>query len=86
MATVVLVGTLDTKGIEYEYLRGRLKEHGVEVVVVDVGILGEPRTEPDCHCSERSAPSSSPGEDECILTAYPGTMPGSGQTSGQPGS
>ncbi len=47
MATVVLMGTLDTKGIEYEYLRGRLKEHEVEVVVVDVGILEEPRTEPD---------------------------------------
>ena len=29
-ATVVLVGTLDTKGVEYAYLRDRLLEHGVE--------------------------------------------------------
>jgi uncharacterized protein (UPF0261 family) len=41
MATVVLAGTLDTKGVEYEYLRSLLRErHGVEVVLIDVGILG----------------------------------------------
>ena len=41
MATVVLVGTLDTKGHEYAFLRERLMEHGVEVVVIDVGV-GDP--------------------------------------------
>jgi uncharacterized protein (UPF0261 family) len=46
MATVVLVGTLDTKGLEYEYLRGRLREHGVEVLLVDAGVT-EPLVEPD---------------------------------------
>jgi uncharacterized protein (UPF0261 family) len=46
-ATVVLVGTLDTKGVEYAYLRDRLREHGVAVVVVDAGVLGEPLVEPD---------------------------------------
>jgi uncharacterized protein (UPF0261 family) len=47
MATVVLVGTLDTKGDEYDYLRGRLREQGVDVVLVDGGVLGEPRAAPD---------------------------------------
>ena len=47
MATVVLVGTLDTKGREYGFLRDRLGEHGVETVLVDAGILGEPKVEPD---------------------------------------
>jgi uncharacterized protein (UPF0261 family) len=47
MPTVVLVGTLDTKGREYEYLRTRLAEHGVDVLLVDAGILGEPLAEPD---------------------------------------
>jgi uncharacterized protein (UPF0261 family) len=42
MATVVLVGTLDTKGVEYGFLRDRLREAGVDVVVVDAGVLGEP--------------------------------------------
>jgi uncharacterized protein (UPF0261 family) len=47
MATVVLVGTLDTKGVEYDYLRERLREAGVDVVLVDGGVLGEPRAQAD---------------------------------------
>ena len=46
MATVVLVGTLDTKGVEYGWLRGRVQELGCEAVLVDAGI-GEPQTEAD---------------------------------------
>src|SRR4051794_26139719 len=47
MPTVVLLGTLDTKGHEYAYLRERLLEHGVDVLVVDAGV-GEPvGIEPD---------------------------------------
>jgi uncharacterized protein (UPF0261 family) len=42
MAQVVLIGTLDTKGSEYDYVRDRLREHGVAVLLVDVGVLGEP--------------------------------------------
>ena len=38
MPTVLLLGTLDTKGYEYAYLRDRLLASGVEVLVVDVGI------------------------------------------------
>lgn len=46
-ATVVLVGTLDTKGLEYAFLRARIHERGAEVVLVDGGILGEPLVEAD---------------------------------------
>ena len=46
MATVVLVGTLDTKGHEYAYMRDRLREQGVDVLVVDAGVF-EPQVEPD---------------------------------------
>src|SRR3954468_13198288 len=46
MATVVLLGTLDTKGREYAYLRDRLREHDVDVVLVDVGVF-EPLTRAD---------------------------------------
>jgi uncharacterized protein (UPF0261 family) len=42
MATVVAIGTLDTKGAEYDYLCRRLREHGVDVILVDAGVLGEP--------------------------------------------
>lgn len=42
MATIVLLGTLDTKGIEYDFLRDRLIEAGVEVSLIDAGVIGEP--------------------------------------------
>jgi uncharacterized protein (UPF0261 family) len=47
VATVVLLGTLDTKGDEYAFLRSLLDGHGVETILVDAGVLGEPRTAPD---------------------------------------
>lgn len=40
--TVVVIGTLDTKGPEFAYLRDRLQELGLRTTVVDSGILGEP--------------------------------------------
>jgi len=39
MATVVLLGTLDTKGHEYEYLRDRLRAQGVDAVLLDAGVF-----------------------------------------------
>jgi uncharacterized protein (UPF0261 family) len=47
MATVVLLGTLDTKGEEYDFLRRKVREEGVDVLLVDTGILGVPLAEPD---------------------------------------
>lgn len=47
MATVVLVGTLDTKGIEYSYVRERIQAAGCEVILIDVGVLGKPLCTPD---------------------------------------
>jgi uncharacterized protein (UPF0261 family) len=52
MGTVVLVGTLDTKGPEYAFVRDRLRAQAVEVVVVDVGVLGEPSFSPDISAAE----------------------------------
>jgi uncharacterized protein (UPF0261 family) len=46
MPTVVLAGTLDTKGHEYAFLRDRVREQGVEVLLVDVGVH-PPQIEPD---------------------------------------
>ena len=47
MSTVVLLGTLDTKGVEYAYLRERLLAAGVDVVVVDAGVHDPVGLEPD---------------------------------------
>lgn len=42
MATVVLLGTFDTKGTEYGFLRELLLRDGLDVLSVDAGVLGEP--------------------------------------------
>jgi uncharacterized protein (UPF0261 family) len=42
MKTVLLIGTLDTKGREIAYLRDRLRTLGLGTLVLDSGILGEP--------------------------------------------
>ena len=54
MATVVLLGTLDTKGHEYDYLRARLLEQGVEVILVDAGVF-EPQVQADIPQDEVAA-------------------------------
>jgi len=45
--TIVLVGTLDTKGEEYAYVRDKILELGCQVIVVDAGVLGVPPFQPD---------------------------------------
>jgi uncharacterized protein (UPF0261 family) len=55
MPTVVLVGTLDTKGTEYAWLADRIRERGVDVVLVDAGIVGEPLATPDISRDEVAA-------------------------------
>lgn len=45
--SVHLFATLDTKGTEADFVCVRLREFGVEVTLVDVGCLGEPRVRAD---------------------------------------
>jgi uncharacterized protein (UPF0261 family) len=45
--TVALLGTLDTKGREYSYLRERLRDAGVDVLVIDAGIHDPVGLSPD---------------------------------------
>ena len=61
-----MLGTLDTKGDEYAYVRDRVAEAAVDVVVVDAGILGEPRFLPDITRQEVAAAA---GEDVHALAA-----------------
>ena len=39
---VLLIGTLDTKGTEFAYVRERLLAAGVSVLVADAGVIGQP--------------------------------------------
>lgn len=44
---VLLVGTLDTKGKEFAYVRDQLQAAGVPVLVADAGVIGPPAFTPD---------------------------------------
>jgi len=44
---VLLIGTLDTKGQEFEFVKNEFKKRGVDTIVVDVGTRGEPFFDPD---------------------------------------
>src|SRR5947209_2745223 len=39
---IALIGTLDTKGDEIQFVKQRLCALGVEVLVIDAGVLGAP--------------------------------------------
>ena len=65
MATVVLLGTLDTKGPEYAFLRDRVVEAGCEVILVDAGVLSDP-SPGDIGPTEVAAAA---GEDRATLAA-----------------
>jgi uncharacterized protein (UPF0261 family) len=45
--TILLLGTLDTKGLEYAYVRECIHARGHRTLLVDVGVLGEPTVAPD---------------------------------------
>jgi uncharacterized protein (UPF0261 family) len=53
--TIVLLGTLDTKGLEFSYINEYLKQKGFDTVVVDAGIRGSPLLEPDISHDEVAA-------------------------------
>ena len=44
---ILLLGTMDTKGFEFEYVREKIMGQGYRAIVVDVGVLGSPLLEPD---------------------------------------
>jgi uncharacterized protein (UPF0261 family) len=64
--TVLLVGTLDTKGAEYAYLRDRLRLHGVDTILADAGVNEPQGAEPDIDRAEVGAES---GADPVALAA-----------------
>jgi uncharacterized protein (UPF0261 family) len=45
--SVLLIGTLDTKGVEFAFVRDRLRAAGAPVLVADAGVLGPPAFVPD---------------------------------------
>ena len=52
MKTVLLIGTLDTKGAEYEFVRDLIQARGVNTIVMDLGTVGEPAFAADISADE----------------------------------
>jgi len=40
--TIVIVGTLDTKGDEVRYIKERIEKKGHKTIVIDSGVMGKP--------------------------------------------
>jgi uncharacterized protein (UPF0261 family) len=51
-AGVVFATTLDTKSEEAAFLCDELKSRGVDVILIDCGVLGDPQLQPDISASE----------------------------------
>lgn len=45
--TIVVLATLDTKGVEAQYLREQIEKFGDKALVVDTGVVGTPATRAD---------------------------------------
>src|SRR5207302_11129250 len=44
---VVLIGTLDTKGVEFAFVRDLLQQAGASTLVIDAGVLRPPAFAPE---------------------------------------
>jgi uncharacterized protein (UPF0261 family) len=45
--TVIITGSLDTKGKEFAFLKELIEKEGLDTLVVDFGVMGEPAFAPD---------------------------------------
>lgn len=50
--TVVIAGALDTKGEEFAFVKAQIEAFGLRTLVVDFGVLGDPKLEPGIPASE----------------------------------
>ena len=53
--TVLLVGALDTKGAEYAFVKELIEAAGLQTLVVDFGVMGQPAFEPEVDRTEVAA-------------------------------
>jgi uncharacterized protein (UPF0261 family) len=66
MATIAVLGTLDTKGAEHAFVAEQIRARGHRTLVIDVGTLGPPSPPPDVTRAEIAAAA---GADLAALVA-----------------
>ena len=49
---IAIIGALDTKAVEFAFLRDQIQSQGVETLVVNIGVIGEPSFAPDISAAE----------------------------------
>src|SRR5438477_101002 len=55
MATIAILGTMDTKGEEHAFVAEQIRQRGHRVLIIDVGTLGEAKLKPDVTRQEVAA-------------------------------
>ena len=45
--TIALLGALDTKGVEYGFVKQCIEQTGLKTLVIDIGVLDPPQIKPD---------------------------------------
>src|SRR5690554_3835552 len=50
--TIALIAALDTKGKDFAFVKEALAGRGSEVLVIDTGVMGEPKLAPDVAAAE----------------------------------
>jgi len=45
--TIGIISTMDTKGEECAFLKNQIEKHGHKTLIIDVGVMGEPRIKTD---------------------------------------
>ena len=53
--TIALIGALDTKGHEFAFVKQAITQRGHLALVIDTGVMGEPRFAPDVAAHEIAA-------------------------------
>ncbi len=60
---IVLVGALDTKGSEFQFVRNLILGHGLESLTVDFGVMGDPPFAPEISAAEVAQAGGHPLEE-----------------------
>jgi uncharacterized protein (UPF0261 family) len=53
--TIALIGTFDTKGVEFNFLRERIESAGLRTLMIDVSVLGDPAFAVDISAADVAA-------------------------------
>jgi len=62
--TIAIIGSMDTKGEEYAFIKKHIEKKGLKAILIDTGVMGEPVVKPDISNKEVA---SAAGEDIDML-------------------